>query len=101
MYNETLISFEMYLFYNLLDEYFIISATSLALAIAALRRVRRQRRVPALRREDLRGLQGLLQEEHQEANRLVLTWMPPNPPSSPVLRVPVPGQQGLPRGQKS
>ena len=52
-------------------------------------------------RHQLRGLQGLLQEEHQEANRLVLTWMPPNPPSSPVLRVPVPGQQGLPRGQKS
>ena len=72
----------MYLFYNLLDEYFIISATSLALALAALRRVRRQRRVPALRREDLRGLQGLLQENCAEERQVRLS-----------------GGQELPRGQ--
>ena len=48
----------------------------------AMRRVRRQRRVPALRREDLRGLQGLLQENCSEERQVRLS-----------------GGQELPRGQ--
>ena len=47
-----------------------------------MRRLRRQRRLPALRRADVRGLQGLLQAHRPEE-----------------LQVRVPGRQELPGGQ--